>query len=257
MKQKDRTVSVAQMCSDLCRKIPGYMGVVQVGVGFSSSEDYLAAFSSGGIETHGKSLLAVVNSYNLLEDPHIIDDAVRGQGHSGITFGFAVGDCSVIERRVTEWLGGSNLEGECRPWALGYWIPEAFLGDLATSVVIDDPYGWWAELIQRVSRYPDTLAKRVFAYCALEISRKKKFLLSVCMFERSVAQADIGLAVLRIAFANEGVYLRGFRDISEQAVLLSDVSRRYFALSMRVVAGESNCFDELSDIMNISKKDSS
>lgn len=168
----------------------------------------------------------------------ISDDAVRfdlGTSSGGI----AVCDSAKLVEQIKEWVRGKNLSGQHRHWAIGYWLPEALCGDLATAEVLHDAKATYAEIKDIVVQYPELLSRAIIALCVDEIRQKVDKLGRLLEEDRTIESAlcfsDIGAAVIRFAFARSRRYLRGFRSLAEQAAFLQPSDFTLYELASKLL----------------------
>lgn len=168
----------------------------------------------------------------------ISDDAVRfdlGNSSGGV----AVCDLAKIVEQIKEWVGGKNLSGQHRSWAIGYWLPEALCGDLATAEVLHDAKSTYVEIKDLVVPYPERLSQAITVFCTDEIGQKMDKLGRLFkenrMVESAICLSDIGAAVVRLAFARSRCYLRGFRSLAEQATFLQHSDFTLYELAFNLL----------------------
>jgi hypothetical protein len=187
--------------------------------------DLLALMKNGDIATHGERFAKTLR--NVFRDGEVFfcDDSVRFKG-SSISGGVAVMNTAETISRLSLWSQGRNLEGNHRPWAIGYWMPEAFYGDLSEGKILYDVLDIASSLSAMAKPYPEDLRNALLFLCREEVSLKfekmGKFLscgtgndpeLRLCI-------SDTSLAIIRFAFANSRRYLRGFLHLKEQSEFL-------------------------------------
>jgi len=168
----------------------------------------------------------------------ISDDAVRfdlGTSSGGV----AICDSVKLTEQIKEWIGGKNLSGQHRAWAIGYWLPEALCGDLATAEVLYDAKAIYVEIKNLVVPYPELLSRSIITLCVDEIRQKVDKLGRLFEKDRTIEAAlcfsDIGAAVVRLAFARSRCYLRGFRSLAEQAAFLQPSDFTLYELASKLL----------------------
>ena len=165
------------------------------------------------------------------------DDSVRFETLMG-TGGVAVCDSSKLVRLIDDWIEGRNLDGQHRPWATGYWIPEALCGDLATAETLHDATGIGVQIRKLVAPYPDSLSKNIIKWCSEEIRQKLSLLERLIGDEQSIefglCLSDITASMVRLAFARSRKYLRGFRSLDEQTKLLESSDYPVYQLALEL-----------------------
>lgn len=168
----------------------------------------------------------------------ICDDAVRF--NLGISSGgVAVCNSAKLVKQIKEWMRGKNLSGHHRPWAIGYWLPEALCGDLATAEVLHDAKATYAEIKDLVVPYPELLSRAIITLGVDEVRQKVDKLDSLFEKDRTIESAlcfsDIGAVVVRLAFARSRCYLRGFRSLAEQAAFLQPSDFTLYELASKLL----------------------
>lgn len=180
----------------------------------------------------------------------ISDDAVRFD-LSISSGGIAVYDSAKITKQIKEWIEGENLAGQHRSWAVGYWLPEALCGDLATAEVLHDAKGTYSEIKNLVVPYPKRLSQAIAATCVNEIRQKSDTLDRLFQKGRTVESAlclsDVGAAVVRLAFARSQCYLRGFHSLAEQAMFLQSSDFALYEIASRLLheQGTTHILEEI------------
>lgn len=168
----------------------------------------------------------------------VSDDSVRFDlgANSG---GIAVYNSTKLVQQVKEWVNGENLNGQHRPWAIGYWLPEALCGDFATAESLCDAKGIYAEIRKLVVPYPLSLSQAVVGICTDEIRLKLAgfdlLIKESRPFESVLCLSDIGAATVRLAFARARCYLRGFRSLAEQAAFLQPSDFALYKLAFKLL----------------------
>lgn len=216
--------------------------ILRVGLGREQNDenkiDLLAGYGEGDVEYY------LPQVKNALKDRwpdaklSISDDAVRfdlGTSSGGV----AVCDSVKLVEQIKEWIGGKNLAGQHRPWAIGYWLPEALCGDLATAEVMHDTKGAYAEIENLVVPYPERLSQVIMIFCTDEVRQKVDKLGRLFeenrTIESTICLSDIGVAVVRLAFARSQCYLRGFRSLAEQAASLQPSDFALYELASKLL----------------------
>lgn len=168
----------------------------------------------------------------------ISDDAVRFD-LGIISGGIAVCDSTKLVEQIKKWIDGKNLSGQHRSWVVGYWLPEALCGDLATAEVLHDVKSVYPAIKSLVIPYPERLSQAIVAICVDEVRQKLATLGGLSQDDRTIEFAlclsDIGAAVVRLAFARSRRYLRGFRLLARQAVFLQPSDFALYELASRLL----------------------
>ncbi len=195
--------------------------------------DLLAGCVDGDIARYSSEIESLLRSWQLSGSFYICDDSVRFETPMG-SGGVAVCDSVRLVGQIEDWIEGRNLGGQHRPWATGYWLPEALCGDLATADVLHDVAGVGVEIMKMVTPYPDSLSKNITEWCSDEIRQKlslfERLIGDEKSIERGLCLSDITASLVRLAFARSRKYLRGFRLLNEQARLLE--SSDYFVYQL-------------------------
>lgn len=219
--------------------------ILQVGLERGQNDenkiDLLVGYGGGSAELHLSQIKTSLEGQWPDANLSIFDDAVRfdlGVSSGGV----AVCDSTKLVERIKEWLDGKNLAGQHRHWAIGYWLPEALCGDLATARVLHDAEAAYAEIKNLVVPYPEPLSRAISAFCIDEVRQKEEKL--GWMSEKNgtigfaLCLSDIGAAVVRLAFARSRRYLRGFRSLAEQAMLLQPSDFALYELASKLLHKE-------------------
>lgn len=157
---------------------------------------------------------------NILHRCEILDDAVRIQFERQLPLSLAIYPYTELKEKLHLYTQGQDLDGFHKPWAAGYWLPEALCGDIFRSEPVwesDEVYETFRSLVMP---YPLPLQKAIMYYGRNEIVLKYKlYLQSTCNLEKGILISDIQKAAIRYLFAKAGVYLRGFKNIERQLQL--------------------------------------
>lgn len=165
-------------------------------------------------------------------DFFVCDDSVRFK-FSQFKGGIAVYDSSGLIQQIQRWIAGNDLNGQHRPWSIGYWLPEAFLGDLASADVLFDAKEFQAEIMELLNPYPSIFSQSLIQYCLEEIKLKLPMLENASEIERRLCHSDIIKSLIRFCFARSRCYLRGFRSLPEQAKLLKESDYKIYELAVK------------------------
>lgn len=137
-----------------------------------------------------------------------------------INVGVALHYKPTLLRRVRQYCAGRCLDGMHRPWAAGYWLPEALCADLESSTVLHDLDDDAMRITRSLSPYPERMAHAIEILCRAEISQKSAaFRKNTQLYremEAKICLHDISMVLIRLAFARSRRYLRGFHRLSEQ-----------------------------------------
>lgn len=233
--------------------------LLYVGLKRNSSKgniDILAACFEGSIKKLSPSITASLTNRWPHGNFSICDDSVRFK-ISKNTGGIAIYDSRTLIDQVTKWTNGENLGGQHRSWATGYWIPEAFLGDLATAESLFDPKDLYSKIKSLLFPYPDALSKYLSDFCIEEIALKLKMLKLFHekdnTLEATICSYDIVTSMIRLAFAKSQVYFRGFRELSTQSRLLKakDLPLYETALQFSRKKNTKQLADKITNMLNL------
>lgn len=218
-----------QKIAFLLKDIPETDAILLVGLERkkeAKSIDLLIICKNGDIRNYAEVIIDKMRGKWIGGNFSVCDDSVRFL-ISGITGGVAVYDTAKLETKVRGWVNGDNLNGEHRPWAIGYWIPEALCGDIVTARSLYDRVGIYRHLREMLMPYPLSLSLSIRKLCRDEIDQKIEAIFSLSkkqVFETGLIVSDISTTAIRFAFGRSKVYLRGFKDIKNQlgSLALSD-----------------------------------
>jgi hypothetical protein len=203
-----------------------------------SKIDLLVGCDNGEIQAYSSKIRA------LLKDlwPEVIlsvsDDSVRFNvaASSG---GIAICDSTKLVHQVKEWANGENLNGQHRSWVIGYWLPEALCGDLATAKSLYDAKSIYAEIRNLIVPYPSSLSQAIVSICADEIRQKlakfNRLIKEGEPIESALCLSDIGAATVRLAFARSHCYLRGFQSLADQTTSLQPSDLALYELALHLL----------------------
>ena len=166
--------SLVSDLSHVLRELHGMKVLLHVGLKRNSVKgkiDLLVGFDDGSIERYSNTIKALLENRWPTGNFFVCDDSVRFDLPMG-SGGVAVCDSVLLVRQVEEWVEGRNLGGQHRPWATGYWLPEALCGDLATAEILYDVTDISVRLRELLVPYPSSLSKSIVELCADEIRQK-------------------------------------------------------------------------------------
>jgi len=221
------------------RELQGMKVLLQVGLKRNSSKgkiDLLAGCDEGRIETYSPLIESLLRKRWPTGNFFVCDDSVRFDLPAG-TGGVAVCDAALLVRQVEEWIEGKNLGGQHRPWATGYWLPEALCGDLATAETLYDATVSSNRLKGLLIPYPASLSRSIVGLCTDEIRQKLLTLERLhenAVVERQLCLSDVTASMIRLAFARSHRYFRGFRSLDQQAKLLRSSDRPVYELALEL-----------------------
>lgn len=228
------------LVSELAHVLRGLQGMkvlLHVGLKRNSSKgkiDLLAGCDEGRIETYSPLIDSLLRKRWPEGNFFVCDDSVRFDLPSG-TGGVAVCDAAMLVGQVEGWIEGKNLGGQHRPWATGYWLPEALCGDLATAATLYDATGINDRLRELLVPYPASLSKGINELCVDEIRQKLSTFEKLhegATIERQLCLSDISASLVRLTFARSRRYFRGFRSLEQQAKLLRSSDRPIYELAL-------------------------
>jgi hypothetical protein len=198
--------------------------------------DLLAGCDDGSIKKYFPLIKALLENRWPTGNFFVCDDSVCFDLPAG-SGGVAVCDSALLVRQVEEWIKGRNLGGQHRPWATGYWLPEALCGDLATAKTLYDITKVGVQLREMLIPYPVSLSKSIVDLCTDEIRQKLSTLEKLhedATLERELCLSDVMASMVRLAFARSQRYFRGFRSLEQQAKLLRSSDLLIYELALEL-----------------------
>lgn len=231
--------SLASDLSHVLRELQGMKVLLHVGLKRNSAKgkiDLLAGCDDGSIEKYSSLIKALLEDRWPTGNFFVCDDSVRFDLPTG-SGGIAVCDSALLVRQVEVWIDGRNLGGQHRPWAAGYWLPEALCGDLATAETLYDVTDISVRLRELLVPYPVSLSKSIVELCADEIRQKLSTLEKLyenATIERELCLSDVSASMVRLAFARSRRYFRGFRSLEQQAKLLGSSDLFIYELALKL-----------------------
>lgn len=247
--------SLVSDLSHVLRQLQGMKVLLQVGLKRNSAKgkiDLLAGCNDGDIKKYSPLIKALLEDRWPTGNFLVCDDSIRFDLPTG-SGGVAVCDSSLLVRRVERWIDGRNLGGKHRPWAIGYWLPEALCGDLATAETLYDVTDVSVRLREMLVPYPISLSQSIVELCTDEIVHKLSILEKLhgnATLERELCLSDIAASMVRLAFARSRRYFRGFRSLEQQAKLLepSDLLIYEFALELSKRQGVTDVVSKIKEV---------
>lgn len=241
---------------DVLRGLPGIQLLLQVGLQRDMEKDnvdLLAGCAQGSIERYASPIQELLKDRWPNGTSFVCDDSVRFDLPIG-TGGIALCDSSVLVSKVKEWSEGKSIGGQHRPWATGYWVPEALCGDIATAEILYDPDGTSAQLKELVAAYPVLLSKAIVDLCTDELKQKtqtlEKLLNEDASIELELCISDMVAAMVRLVFTRSRVYFRGFRSLDQQSRLLKPDDLALYCLAVKL-SGRKKVKNLLKNIQKI------
>lgn len=231
--------SLVSDLSHVLRELHGMKVLLHVGLKRNSAKgkiDLLAGCDDGNIEKYFTSIKALLEDQWPTGNFFVCDDSVRFDLPTG-SGGVAVCDSALLVRQVEKWIEGRNLGGQHRPWATGYWLPEALCGDLATAKTLHDVTDISVQLKELLVPYPAQLSESIIKLCTEEIKQKLSTLEKLhenATIERELCLSDVIASVVRLVFARSRKYFRGFRSLEQQAKLLRSSDHALYKLALRL-----------------------
>lgn len=231
--------SLVSDLSHILRELRGMKMLLHVGLKrnlVKGKIDLLAGCDDGSIEKYSHPIKALLEDRLPTGRFFVYDDSVRFDLPMG-SGGIAVCDSALLVRQVEEWIGGRNLGGQHRPWATGYWLPEALCGDLATAKTLYDVTDVSVRFRELLVPYPVSLSKSIARLCTDEIKQKLSMLEKLqenATIERELCLSDVTSSMVRLAFARSRRYLRGFRSLEQQAHLLRSEDQLIYEFALKL-----------------------
>jgi hypothetical protein len=114
-------------------------------------------------------------------------------------------------------------------------LPEALCGDLATAETLYDATNTSDRLRELLIPYPSSLSRNIIELCTEEIKQKLSMfekLHANATIERELCLSDVTTSMIRLAFARSRQYLRGFRSLERQAILLRSSDRPIYEIAL-------------------------
>jgi hypothetical protein len=196
--------------------------------------DILAGFNNGSIDTYAPLVKNLLKDYWPSGCFSECDDSIRfdlPEGKGGI----AICDSALLLVQIKKWIEGKELMGQQRSWAIGYWLPEAMLGDLTAAKVLYDKKNIFSQIKELTFSYPDSLSRSISLLCIDEI--KQKIPLIYKLQESSPVEFDLCLSniissLIRLSFAQSHQYLRGFKSLADQVQSLRSSDLLFYELAI-------------------------
>lgn len=238
------------------RDLQGLEILLNVGLKRNSAKgkiDLLAGCNGGDIHKYAPPVEALLKDRWPAGNFFVCDDSVRFDLPTS-TGGVAICDSTLLVRQIEEWVEGKNLGGQHRPWATGYWVPEALCGDLATAETLYDITGISVQLKELLVPYPTSLSKSIIELCTDEIRQKLSILEKLhedAILERGLCLSDVTSSMVRLAFARSRRYFRGFLSLGQQTKFLrsSDLPIYELALELSKRKGVRNLVGKIEKLL--------
>lgn len=226
--------------SEVLRSLQGLEVLLHVGLRRNSVKgkiDLLAGCIGGNIYKYASPVESLLKGRWPTGNFSTSDDSVRFDLPEGMG-GVAVCDSSLMVGQIEEWIKGKNLGGQHRPWATGYWLPEALCGDLATAETLYDAKNIGIQIRKLTVPYPPSLSRSIIDLCVDEIKQKIQTLERLTEndspIEFGLCVSDLTASMIRLAFARSQRYFRGFRSLGEQAKLLRSSDLPIYELALEL-----------------------
>ena len=231
--------SLVSDLSHVLREMHDMKVLLHVGLERNSAKgkiDLLAGYDEESIEKYSHIIKVLLEDRWPTGNFFVCDDSVRFDLPM-VSGGVAVCDSALLVRQVEGWIEGRNLDGQHRPWATGYWLPEALCGDLATAETLYDVTDTSVRLRELLVPYPVSLSKSIIELCTDEIRQKLSTLEKLhenATIERELCLSNITASMVRLAFARSRRYFRGFRSLEQQAKLLGSSNLLIYELALKL-----------------------
>jgi len=216
--------------------------------------DLLVGCRGGDIYRYASPVEALLKDHWPNGNFFVCDDSIRFDLPIG-TGGIAICDSALLVRKIEEWVEGRNLDGKHRSWATGYWLPEALCGDLVTAEILRDTKATNEKIREILVPYPQSLSHSIIDLCADEIRQKtgiaKRLFEKDCLIEQKLCISDLTATMVRLAFAKNSIYLRGFRELNEQSKLLGSSGLPIYELALELSRKEKveSLVDEIEKLL--------
>jgi hypothetical protein len=219
-----------EVIDNLLTKLQGIETIAEVGLERKSDlskVDYLVSFIDGEcVKAHSPQIINLLKKNFLDIHLEVIDDCVRFK-IKNFSGGIAVCNLNNKINTIENYIKGNNLEGELRNWVLGSWLPESFLGDIASSRIILDSNNKLKNIVKNLNPYPDILVTHIGNYCREELKLKIQLYKKINnqqIIEKSICLSSIANSVVRLSFSKSKKYLRGFNNLNIQKQTLNQFS---------------------------------
>ncbi|MDO8537755.1 MAG: hypothetical protein Q7S21_02620 [archaeon] len=115
---------------------------------------------------------------------------------------------SMLKKIISE----SGIAKKNRKWCIGWWVPEAFCGDIALCKILFDKSGNLSRWKKILSKYPQKLQKNILLNSKYVFKKKiKKYLTEKNEAKRNLALSEAIFEALRISFAKNKEYFFGIQ----------------------------------------------
>lgn len=235
-----RNNNIVPELAHVLRDLQGLEMLLHVGLKRNSAKgkiDLLAGCNGGDIYKYASPVEALLKDRWPTGNFFVCDDSVRFDLPTG-TGGVAICNSTLLVRQIEEWIEGKNLGGQHRPWATGYWLPEALCGDLATAEILHDAKNIGVRIRELVVPYPQSLSRSIVDLCVDEIKQKlqtlKRLIEKNSPIELGFCISDLTASMIRLAFARSSRYFRGFRSLDEQVKLLRSSDMPIYELALEL-----------------------
>lgn len=198
--------------------------------------DFLAAFADGEFNAHKLAIDELISQQWPQATGMVSDDSVRYLLPGSNCISVAIYSALELEQRLRAYASGNHLDGQRRPWAVSYWLPEALCGDLTAGKLLFDRLGFGHAVSSLFNSYPEAMALSIEHISIAEVELRLNFLCSDEdeTIEANLAKADVVASLVRLAFAKSRVYLRGFRRLEEQSKNLTLRGRAVYELAQHL-----------------------
>ncbi len=236
------------------KKLPGLTCVWEVGRKRGSSKDnvdLLAGFEQGRFLDHRSEITSLFKEHYPGADLLTCDDGLRFTLPTW-RGGIAICNTKSLLQQINGWICGKDLDGKHKPWATGYWLPEALCGDLVTAKCLHDADDTNNKIRRILLPYPPSLARSIQELCVSEIRQKAAMVEQLsaqgCSVELHLCMADISASLVRLSFARSMVYFRGFRALDVQAKKLGVNDLQLYKLAKELIKNRARFKRQLGQI---------
>jgi hypothetical protein len=124
----------------------------------------------------------------------------------------------LLDSKIKKIFTGRGIKKQKKEWCFGWWVPEAFCGDIATAKIIFDKTGQLFKWKKRLSKYPTELKERINANSHKVLVNDIKKYRFASESEKTRLLAEGLFEAVRANYANQKKYFLGASSLKTEYV---------------------------------------
>ncbi len=144
---------------------------------------------------------------------YLNDDSIKVVNYLECEISLAMYDYSELNKKISNYINGLELEPVYKNWNVVGWLPECLLYDLNNMYIIYEKNEIMTNIKKKIYTYPKKMQTSIIKLCEEKINILNG--MSGNKIEKQIINSELLALKIRKIFAIKGIYFRGYKRIDK------------------------------------------